>query len=53
MLDLLWIPRDTVHSFNVTSDVGHLLNGYIPGAFRGLRGRNGQPGRTFKPQDQC
>ena len=31
--DSLWIPRGTVHSFNVTSDVGHVLNGYTPGGF--------------------
>jgi len=31
--DSLWIPRGTVHSFNVTSDVCHVLNGYTPGGF--------------------
>ena len=31
--DSLWIPRGTVHSFYVTSDVCHVLNGYTPGGF--------------------
>jgi mannose-6-phosphate isomerase-like protein (cupin superfamily) len=29
----VWIPRGVVHSFVVTSDVGHVLNGYTPGGF--------------------
>ena len=28
--DSVWIPRGTVHSFVVTSDVCHALNGYTP-----------------------
>lgn len=31
--DSLWIPRGTVHSFKVTSDVAHVLNGYTPAGF--------------------
>ena len=31
--DSVWIPRGTVHSFVVTSDVAHALNGYTPGGF--------------------
>ena len=29
--DSIWIPRGTVHSFDVTSDVCQVLNGYTPG----------------------
>ena len=29
----VWIPRDTVHHFQVASEVGHVLNGYTPGGF--------------------
>ena len=29
----VWIPRGVVHHFKVTSDVGHVLNGYTPGGF--------------------
>ena len=54
--DSLWIPRGTVHSFNVTSDVGHVLNGYTPGGFeqviKGLARpapRRELPPRTQKP----
>lgn len=31
--DSLWVPRGTVHSFKVTSDVCHVLNGYTPAGF--------------------
>jgi mannose-6-phosphate isomerase-like protein (cupin superfamily) len=29
----VWVARGTVHSFVVTSDVCHVLNGYTPGGF--------------------
>jgi hypothetical protein len=31
--DSLWVARGAVHSFAVTSDVCHVLNGYAPAGF--------------------
>jgi len=56
--DSVWIPRGVVHSFVVTSDVGHVLNGYTPGGFeqviKGLAtpaSRRELPPSDFPPPD--
>lgn len=41
--DTLWIPRDTVHSFTVTSPVCRVLNGYEPAGVEQMLMRLGQP----------
>lgn len=58
--DTLWIPRGTVHSFKVTSDVCRVLNGYEPaGVEQIIKGlsqpaeRRELPPQSAKPDDKA
>jgi hypothetical protein len=47
----VWVARGTVHSFIVTSDVCHVLNGYTPGGFEQVIKHLAKPaeGRELPP----
>ena len=44
--DSLWVPRGTVHSFVVTTDICHVLNGYTPGGFEQVIKHLAVPAKT-------
>ena len=51
--DSLWVPRGTVHSFKVTSDECHVMNGYTPAGFEQIIKSLARPAerRELPPSD--